>query len=126
MISMKLKVGDNGKRFSKELKKQIDSTLFRDRVRRVVNLVAKEADRITPEWTGATRNSQRRSVEATANRITGLVYYDPSVRTDDGEYMRALLVHELDQNYRSGQWKFLETAVVNNRDRILRILRGQE
>lgn len=126
MISMKVKAGDNGKRFSKELKKKINSNLFKERVRRVVDLVATEANRITPVDTGATRDSQRKSVETTANRIVGLVYYDPSIRTDDGEYMRALLVHELAQNYRNGQSKFLEKTVVNNRDKIVRILRGQE
>jgi hypothetical protein len=36
----------------------------------------------------------------------------------------ALHVHEIDKNYRVGQWKYLETALKNLSKSVLRILRG--
>ena len=124
-MRMTVKVGDDGKRFSKRLRQQLSVTTYEERVQRAIDLVAQKADDLTPEDTGETRRSQRTEVETNRTQILGKVFYDPSVRTDDGERMRALLIHELDQNYRRGQWKFLEAAVVQNREQILQILRGQ-
>lgn len=127
-MRMRVKVGDDGKRFSKRLRQQLSVNTYEERVRRAIDLVAQKADDITPEDTGQTRQSQRTEVETTGRTILGRVFYDPSVRTDDGNYMRALLIHELDSQqgrYRRGDWKFLETAVVQNKDEILRILRGE-
>lgn len=36
----------------------------------------------------------------------------------------AIFVHEIDNNYTVGQWKFLETALFSNQKEILRIIKG--
>lgn len=125
-MRMTVKVGDDGKRFSKRLRQQLSVTTYEERVQRAIDLVAQKADDITPEDTGETRRSQRKEVQREGQRILGRVFYDPSVRTDDGQRMRALLVHELNQNYSRGRWMFLQEAVKQNQEQILRILRGQE
>lgn len=66
--------------------------------------------------------------------LKGSAYTNPPIvdaKGKDGEVEvgytaeYAAFVHEQDKNYNTGQWKFLETALNNNKTRILKILRGE-
>lgn len=85
-------------------------------------LIKGEAQDITPHDTG---------------NLKGGAYVDPVKKSGGGVSLvtelsvvvgynadYALYVHEIDANYKVGQWKFLETAVKQNSRQVFKILRA--
>lgn len=67
--------------------------------------VLQEAVRNTPIDTG----DLRRSAQVTMDEGRAILHFDD---------WKAIIIHERQANYRVGEWKYLENAVMRNRDRI--------
>lgn len=78
-------------------------------------VIKKEAIMLTPWDTGNLAGSAYvRKESGTFGEVVEVGY--------DAGY--ALAVHETNKNYRVGQWKFLQTAVDDNRGRIMDIIKA--
>lgn len=102
------------------LNKEILKTGVRSRagMRKALLIVRRRSVQLTPIDTGNLRNSAFTEVEESQvfGRITGTIGYT-------AEY--APEVHETNKHYRRGQWKFLETALVESHDAILEAIREE-
>lgn len=97
------------------LNQQIKQIGVRSRggMRKALLIVRRDSVKLTPVDTGNLRNSAFTEVEEEGGQISGVIGYTADYAAE---------VHETDKNYKRGQWKFLETALAQNHDAILRAI----
>ena len=83
-------------------------------MRHAALVVRKRSQELTPVKTSNLKGSAGTEVYDTAKGLGAVIYYTAYY---------AVYVHEIDKNYRVGQWKFLETALKEKSREIVSIIR---